>query len=61
MSQITGRDIYSINEWQTILLAANYVKENRVVIEITDAIIKYHQLEKKKQTTSLPEKKRYLT
>ncbi|AWN73478.1 hypothetical protein LEAN103870_19580 [Legionella anisa] len=48
MSQITGRDIYSINEWQTILLAANYVKENRVVIEITDAIIKYHQLEKKK-------------
>ncbi|QLZ67934.1 hypothetical protein FOLKNPGA_00711 [Legionella sp. PC1000] len=48
MSQITGRDIYSLNEWQTILLSSSYNKENRIIIEITDAITKYHQIEKKK-------------
>ncbi|CAM3069104.1 hypothetical protein LEAN103870_15555 [Legionella anisa] len=39
MSQITGRDIYSLKEWQTILFSSSYDKENREIIEITDAII----------------------
>ncbi|KTD42216.1 hypothetical protein [Legionella parisiensis] len=48
MSQITGRDIYSIIEWQTILHSSNPDKENKIISELTDAITKYHQLEKKK-------------
>lgn len=48
MSQITGRDIYSIEEWQDILLSSTYDKENTIIMEITDAITKYHQIEKKK-------------
>lgn len=56
MSKITGRDIYSINEWQTILLYSHYAKENGVIIEITDALTKYHQLEKHNADTILVRK-----
>ncbi|HHF7368498.1 TPA: hypothetical protein ACPSKY_003659 [Legionella bozemanae] len=48
MPQITGRDIYSINEWQAILHSSHGDKKNSIITEITDAITKYHQFAKKK-------------
>ncbi|STY29815.1 Uncharacterised protein [Legionella wadsworthii] len=47
MPQITGRDIYSIKEWQTILDGSKYDKENTIIEQISEAITKYHHLEKK--------------
>lgn len=48
MPQITGRDIYSIEEWQTILNGSNYDKENTIIEQISHVIRKYHHLEKQR-------------
>jgi hypothetical protein len=44
---ITGRDIYSINEWQAIVKSSKQDKANTTIIEISKAIMSYHQIDKK--------------
>src|SRR5579863_8085102 len=47
MSNITGKDIYSTEEWKTILLESEYEMNDEIISQLTQAIADYHSLNKK--------------
>lgn len=47
MPKITGKDIYSIEEWNIILSHSKYDKSNKTIQALSQAISNYHALNKK--------------